>query len=151
MKILPSKPLDNPKLINRASEIVSTGYLFTSDEKLVYLDVDDQYIHQLFPLLKNKQAKKPNYFGGELIGAHITAIYPQENVDLKKEDLGQKHEFIIKGVFSAKLESKKYYILTIESDSLLHLRRKYGLSDMPRFKDYWVDFHITIAVCQERI
>lgn len=150
MKILPTKLLDNPKLFNRALEITPVGYLFTSNENLTYLDVDDEYIHQLFPLLKNKQFKKPNYFGGELIGAHISAIYPEENTRVNKEDLGQRHEFKVKGIFTARLELKKYYVLIIESSSLLELRRKYGLSDMPFFKGYFVDFHITIAVAQDR-
>jgi len=108
MKILSIKPFDNPKLLNRALELPSTGYLFTSNENLTYLDIDNQYIHQLFPLLKNKRLKKPNYFGGELIGAHISAIYPEENVKIHKEDLGQKHEFKVIGIFTAKLELKKY-------------------------------------------
>jgi len=151
MNTLPIKALDNPKLINRALELPSTGYLFTSSENLIYLDVDNEYIHQLFPLLKNKQVKKPNYFGGDLIGAHISTIYPEENIRIHKEDLGQKHEFKVKGIFTAKLHFKKYYVLIIESSTLLELRRKYGLSDMPFFNGYFVDFHITIAVSQKKI
>ena len=35
------KLLNNPKLVNRALKLTSTGYLLTSDEKLIYLFIDN--------------------------------------------------------------------------------------------------------------
>jgi hypothetical protein len=146
MRTIPTKTLNNPKLLHAALKLQTTGYLLRSVEKLIYLDIDDTYIHQLFPLLRNKQIKKPNYFGEDLMGAHISVIYPEENILVYKEDLNQVHEFTIKEALTAKLDLKKYYLLTIESPSLLQLRRKYGLTDRLCFRSYWVDFHITIGV-----
>lgn len=146
MKTLHAKRINNKKLLQTALTFPTTGYLLSSTKKLTYLDIDDAYIHQLSGLLKNKPVKKPYYFSEELIGAHISAIYPEENIIVAPEDLGQKHQFTVQGIFSAELDEKKYYILTIESYSLLQLRRKYGLSDKPCFRGYSVDFHITIGV-----
>lgn len=146
MNKLKVKPLDNPSLINKALTLMPNGYLSTSSEQLTYLDVDDDYIHQLLPLLKNRRIKRPNYFGEELIGAHISVIYPEENVWINPEDLGYEHYFTIKELFTAELDIKKYYVLMVESPSLILLRKKYGLGDMPYFRGNLINLHITIGV-----
>ncbi len=53
IKTLPITKLDNHALINTASKLMPTGYLSVTAENLVYLDINDDYIHQLFPLLQN--------------------------------------------------------------------------------------------------
>lgn len=79
-------------LLNKAtSKFPSTGKIAVSNNNLTYLDIDDEYVHQLFPLLKNFNIKKPDYFGEDSEGAHITVIYPEENKTINKDDLGQKH------------------------------------------------------------
>jgi len=137
-----------PELLNAASYLPSKGKLAISDNNLVYLDIDDSYIHQLFPLLENQQLKKPDYFGEKSAGAHITVIYPEEGKIINSEDLNQEHSFIIKDIVTAGISVKIYYVLLVESPSLLKLRRQYGLSDMLCFKGYSIGFHITIGVVQ---
>jgi len=138
--------LNLPKLMNVASRLVSNGKLAVSDNKLVYLDIDDAYVHQLFPLLQNKHVKKPDYFGEKSAGAHITVMYPQENKTIKSEDLNQAHSFRVMDIVTADIDCKVYYVLLVESASLLELRRRYGLADQLCFKGYSIDFHITIGV-----
>ncbi len=135
-----------PDLMNAASHLALDGKLTISDNNLVYLDVDDAYIHLLFPLLQNQQIKKPDYFGEKSAGAHITVIYPEENKKINKNDLGQRHSFVIKDIVTAQIGLKTYYVLLVESASLLQLRRQYALSDMLCFKGYSIGFHITIGV-----
>jgi hypothetical protein len=142
------KKLNIPDLINAASHLALEGKLAISDNNLVYLDVDDAYINQLFPLLQNQQIKKPDYFGEKSAGAHITVVYPEENKKINKNDLGHKHDFIIKDIVTAELGLKTYYVLLVESPSLLQLRRRYTLPDMLCFKGYSIGFHITIGVVQ---
>ncbi|HLB42938.1 MAG: hypothetical protein A3F13_01155 [Gammaproteobacteria bacterium RIFCSPHIGHO2_12_FULL_40_19] len=138
--------LNIPELISAASHLALDGKLAISDNNLVYLDVDDAYIHRLFPLLQNQQIKKPDYFGEQSAGAHITVIYPEENKTINKNNLDQKHDFIIKNIVTAQLGLKTYYVLLVESSSLLQLRRKYKLPDLLCFKGYSIGFHITIGV-----
>jgi hypothetical protein len=147
MKTLPIIPLERPELLRVAATLKPTGQLAESFGGLAYLNIDDAYIHELFPLLKASQAQEPDYFGKGSIGAHITAIYPEENVIINKEDIGQEHAFKIIGVSESEIGSKKYYVLQVESSSLLALRRRYHLPDKLQFSKQLVDFHITIGVC----
>lgn len=146
MKIPLIEKLNIPELVSVASCLALDGKLAISDNNLVYLDVDDAYIHRLFPLLQNQQIKKPDYFGEKSAGAHITVIYPEENKTINKNDLGQKHDFIIKDFVTAQLGLKTYYVLLVESLSLLQLRKKCQLPDLLCFKGYSIGFHITIGV-----
>lgn len=150
MKTPVIEKLNMPDLIHAATHFSLNGKLAISENKLVYLDIDNDYVHRLFPLLKNSRIKKPNYFGKKSAGAHITVIYPQEYKKLDKNDLACKHDFIIKDLVAAQIELKKYYVLMVEAPSLLKLRRKYALSDMLDFKGYAIGFHITIGV-EERV
>jgi hypothetical protein len=138
--------LNIPDLMNAASHLALDGKLTISDNNLVYLDVDDAYIHRLYPLLQNQQIKKPDYFGEKSAGAHISVIYPEENKKINKSDLGQRHSFIIKDIIAAQIGLKTYNVLLVESASLLQLRRQYALPDMLCFKGYSIGFHITIGV-----
>lgn len=138
--------LDIPELINAASYLPSDGKLATSDNNLIYLDIDDAYIHQLFPFLKSQPLKKPDYFGEKSVGAHITVIYPEENKIISNDDLNQEHKFIVKDIVTAEIELKTYYVILVESPSLLKLRGRYCLSDMLCFKGYSIGLHITVGI-----
>ena len=138
--------LDIKQLINAASYLPSNGKLAISDNNLVYLDIDDAYIHQLFPLLQIQQIKKPDYFGEKSAGAHITVVYPEENKIINSDDLNREHSFIVKDIVSAEIGLKTYYVISVESPSLLKLRRQYDLFDKLCFKGYSIGFHITIGV-----
>lgn len=96
--------------------------------------------------MPSQQIKKPDYFGEKSVGAHITVVYPEENKIINNRDLDQEHSFIIKDIVTAELGAKIYYILLVDSPSLLKLRRRYNLSDKLSFKGYSIGFHITIGV-----
>ena len=147
MRTLPVSQLNRPELEQVAATLKASGRLAESFGGLAYLDIDDAYIHQLFPLLKEPQAQKPDYFGAGSIGAHITVTYPEEGVFIRKEDLGREYAFKTTVVSTAELGLKKYYVLQVESPALLALRQHYGLPDKLQFANQWVDFHITIGVC----
>jgi hypothetical protein len=147
LKTIHFTPLKNPaELILQAASLPLVGELKLSLDKLYYLKVSDAYIHQLFPLLEESAAQKPDYFGEQGIGAHISVIYPNEGRDLPDEEMDQKHPFKIQGAACADLGPKRYYVLLIEAPSLLSLRQKAGLPDLLAFKNYWVPFHLTLGV-----
>lgn len=139
--------LDNPLLVSEASKFTPRGYLAVTPENLTYLNITDDYIHQLFPLLKDTGIQKPGYFNLHGVGAHVSVIYPEENTSIRQGDLGQEHEFEIQGAYEAILGGKKYNVITVASPSLTTLRRRYDLPKMLCFKGHLIDFHITIGVC----
>lgn len=135
-----------PEIINASQCLLAEGYTQVTEDNLFYLNIDDAFIHQLFPLLENELIKKPDYFGEKLIGAHITISYPEEGKHIKVNDLQQKHSFFIKDIVAAQIGQKTYYVLLVESPSLIKLRKEYGLPDLLSFKGYLIDLHITIGV-----
>jgi hypothetical protein len=149
MKILQFNKFENEKMINAASKLSPTGCLSRTDNNLVYLNIDDDYIHQLYPHLQNNSIMKPDYFGKDSIGAHISVIYPEENPKISNDYFDEKHHFSIKNLYWTQLNSKKYYVLMIQSDSLIQLRNQSGLSEKPYFRGHAIDFHITVGVSFE--
>lgn len=111
-----------------------------------YLDISDNYIHDLYPLVGLVEFEKPDYFSQEQVGAHISVIYPEEKIPIASYDLGTRHEFIIIDTFVKCIGEKEYLGLRILSHSLTALRKRYGLSEKLCFKNVLVDFHITVAV-----
>jgi hypothetical protein len=146
IKVPKTTRLDIPELTHASQHLSSKGQTKISNNNLFYLDIDDAYIHHLFPLLKDQKIKKPDYFGPQSAGAHITIVYPEEGKSINKEDLKQDHHFLIKNAVIAEIGPKKYYVLLVESSSLLQLRKKYQLPDLLCFKGYSIGFHITIGV-----
>ncbi len=138
--------LDIPPIMDAAKHLPTKGSTQISNNNLFYLNIDDAYIHKLFPLIKKAEVKKPDYFGKKSAGAHITIIYPEESKKIKTEDLANEHHFFIKNMVIAEIGQKKYYALMIESPSLLQLRKKYQLPDLLFFKGYFIGFHVTIGV-----
>lgn len=141
--------LHDHELLAAANNLPLFGILKISANTLCYLKIDDNYIRQLFFLLKkkipNKTIKMPDYFGKEKIGAHISVIYPEEKINVSMSDVGQTHHFNIMDLMAAKIHNKEYYALRIQSNSLQMLRAKYFLPSMLNFKGYLINLHITIA------
>jgi len=147
LKMFPSiTQLKNEQLLHSGSTLKCSGILARSANNLIYLDVDDAYIHHLFPLLTQPGINKPNYFGNGMAGAHISVIYLEENRVFNPQDLGKEYLFKINELVIAEMNLKKYFVLLANCPDLVQLRAKYGLAKQLNFKGYWIDLHITIAV-----
>ncbi|WP_045107498.1 hypothetical protein [Legionella hackeliae] len=140
--------LDIPGLIDAASNLPSIGYLKQSNDGLVYLDLANGYIHNLYPFLKNYSSTivKPDYFGQKTAGAHISVIYPEENTKVDQQELGSSHYFELLHTFAGDIGNKRYYVLTVHAPTLIALRQRYGLGSQLKFKEHWIDLHITLGV-----
>lgn len=140
------KKINNLALLAQAKQLSTIGRLTCSKENLIYLDITNDYIDCLLPLIVQSGIKKPNYFDGEGIGAHISVIYPRELILSPKFTEGEQHRFQITDFYSAQIEQKHYFVLGIFAPSLLAIRKLNGLSHELLFKNYRVDFHITIGI-----
>lgn len=114
----------------------------------VYVKVDDEYIHKLIPYIQKEGFEEPPYFGNEnLVGAHITVVYPDEMKTFEIKEIQESGKIIH---FTPKRceivqppkwqDIEEVYFIVIESPELDLIRAKYGL---PK-REY--EFHITIGV-----
>jgi hypothetical protein len=122
------------------------GTLTQDSEGFVYVDIPNDYIYKLFPMIGEKGFVKPPYFGPGLHGAHISVIYASEakenNIQIK--EVGQTIYFSPKACETVKPSKWKQvdqvYIITVDAPALNKLRKRYGLRDAA------YPFHITIGV-----
>lgn len=145
MKLPIIKTLNHPEIITATRDLPTRGMLKITDNKLVYLDIDDEYIHRLFPLIQDPLVQKPNYFAKGSAGAHITVSYPEENKIIDNGEMNQEYNFKILKAVTAKIGAKTYYVLLVHSPALLALRHRYHLPDELNFKGYLIGFHITFG------
>lgn len=146
MKEIAFRKIENSILINSTSKLLKQGIVSQAENNLVYLNIHDDFIHELYPLLNDKKIIKPSYFDEDGIGAHISIIYPEEKKVLQEKDNGVIHAFNIIGLFAAELDEKEYFVLGIDAPSLLLLRKYYNLPEKLCIKNIFVGFHITIGV-----
>lgn len=124
------------------------GRLTQKSDGFVYLKVDDDYIHTLYPMLglKEERFHEPDYFRTKNSpGAHVTVFYVEDHV--KPEEIGQIFHLYPKLIKIVKTSKRmSYAILEVESPELERLREKYGLS--PKIHGH--EFHITLAQKRHR-
>jgi hypothetical protein len=123
------------------------GTLVQDSEGFVYVDIPNDYIYKLFPLIDQKNFVLPPYFGRPgLHGAHISVIYASEAKEngIKIKEQGQTIYFYPKVCQIVKpgkwKEVDEVYTITVEAPALNKLRKRYGLRDAA------YPFHITIGV-----
>lgn len=142
------KKIVQPDLLARAQRLPLSGHLEMTADDLVYLNISDQFINELFPLLSNEESKiiKPDYMGPNLIGAHISVIYPEEGQPKSLEELDTLYDFQPIDLFSTRLGKKIYYAIRVLAPPLIELRGKYGLAPLLSFKHQLIPLHITIGI-----
>lgn len=119
------------------------GQLLMKSDGFVYLKVDDEYIHTLFPMLSLEREgfHEPPYFRSkEAPGAHISVFYEDEHI--LPEEIGQTFHFVLKEIVIVRAsKTASYAVLQVESPELEKLREKYGLS--PKLHGH--EYHISLA------
>lgn len=123
------------------------GTLMQDRRGFVYVDIPNDFVHKLFPMIDEKGFVEPPYFGAPgLYGAHISVIYAKEANDnyIKIKETGQTIYFSPKACQVVKPSKwpdvDEVYIITVEAPALNKLRKRYGLREAAH------PFHITIGV-----
>lgn len=121
------------------------GILRENAEGFVYVDVDDNYIHELIHFIEGNGYEEPPYFGrSDLVGAHITVVHANEGRPGKIAEEGQVIHFtplecrIIQPPNWEAIEN--VYLIEVVAPELDAIRAKYGL---PKFE---FGYHITVGV-----
>jgi len=121
------------------------GVLKENADGFVYLDVDDDFIHELVHFIEPDGFVEPPYFGKtELVGAHISVMYVGEERMGNIAECGQVFSFtpleckIVQPPRWDGVESA--FLIEVSSPELDQLREKYGL------EKYEFGFHITVGI-----
>lgn len=141
-----------PKILGYAKKHLPEDGILKSSQEFVYVDIDDAYIHHLISFLKEDGFEEPEYFGTpDLVGAHITVIYPHEIKEYGMKHIaecGKRISFSPKECKMAhppKLESiENVYFIVVDAPELDRIRKKYGLPHREH------DFHITIGIKRKK-
>lgn len=139
---------DKPRLISIANALPCNGILKqASQAPYIYLKLEDDFIHKLFPLINEDNLLKPDeHYSKHSIGAHISVIYSGEaQSELNISEIGQPFSFSITGLFDIEVFDKHVFALLVSSDDLIQLRQKYGFDERLNYHGLLVPFHITIA------
>ncbi|MCP5363092.1 MAG: hypothetical protein H6911_03970 [Rickettsiaceae bacterium] len=122
----------NSSILKKAEEFPKSGIL-KQRKNYVYLALDNQYIHSLYPIIQNfdNKTQKPPYFRkADPIGSHVSVMYEKETEDLNIEDVNKSFNFTLNKLKLVESKGKSYYVLEIESPELEKLRLKYGLTKL---------------------
>ena len=127
------------------------GILKKTKDNFVYIDVPNDVINGLMPLLDYEDIEKPPYnlksFNN--VGAHISVIGMDEYNDNdigEIEELGEEFNFTFKDFKRTNPdgwdEMKQVYFVVVDAPELKKLRKKYKLTEL----SHGHQFHITIGV-----
>jgi hypothetical protein len=144
------KAISNPTLLEYAKNKLPLQGTLKQDDRgsYCYLKIQDDFIFELFPLIKEPDLSIPDYFPPRYdTGAHISVIYseemPSEKININ--ELGQSFTFEITGLLSISVFNKTFFALKVSSPALKKLRLKYKLPTKLNYRGLLVPFHITIA------
>lgn len=132
-----------PTAIEHMETLPNTGILKQKENGFVYLDVPNEFITDVIPLLDHPGRLQPRPTASKSIGAHISVFHEGENI--APEELNAPFSFSVKEIRSFTLNTrdglKKLWVIAVNSPELESLRKSYGCS--PKLKGY--DFHITLG------
>jgi hypothetical protein len=102
------------------------GILKEHRDGFVYLKVSDDYIYQLFPMIKNSHYSMPAYFRRpNAPGAHISVFYVDERSRTGKiHELGKVYRFKVSDLVFVPTKSQQYIVLEVDAPELEILRKK---------------------------
>ncbi|HQY22194.1 MAG TPA: hypothetical protein PLV31_05365 [Gammaproteobacteria bacterium] len=144
------KEICNPTLLEYAKNKLSPQGILKQDDSgsYCYLKIQDNFIFELFPFIKEPGLSIPDYFPPRYdTGAHISVIYPEEifSEKINIEELAETFSFEPTGLLSVSVFNKTFFALAVSSPALKKLRLRYNLPTKLNYRGLLVPFHITIA------
>jgi hypothetical protein len=142
------KDVDIPDALTLAAKINAIAQLQIKANGFVYLNVSNEYIEQLTPLLPINGEFRPLPTRPKMMGAHISVLHENEmiaNGIWEPTEVGSWFNFEIKALRyidrHTRQGKERLWILAVDSPALQCLRLRYGLN--PKLQGH--DFHITLG------
>jgi len=134
---------NQPTALEQALNITSSGVLKQKESGFVYLDISNEFITQVLPLLEYPGQIRKIPTSARSLGAHISVFVEKENI--YPNELNSNFNFTIKEIRSFTMHTrdglKKLWVIAADAPELEQLREKYGLP--PKLSGH--DFHITLG------
>lgn len=134
---------NQPNALEKISEITAKGVLKQKENGFVYLDVSNEYIDALKPILEVPGTLSYLPTAKRSLGAHVTVFVESDAVT--PEELGKEFSFNVSDIRSFTQHTrdglKKLWAIAVESPELEILREQYGLPS--KLKGH--AFHITLG------
>ena len=134
---------NQPIAFEEALTFSNQGVLKQKENGFIYLDVSNEFITSIVPLLEMPGDLRKRPTASRSIGAHVSVFHEMDNII--PEELGMVFTFDVKDIRSFTLHTrdglKKLWVIAVDSPDLEALRVKYGCS--PKLKGY--DYHISIG------
>lgn len=136
--------IENQSIAMQEAILISgQGTLKQTENGFVYLDVPNEFITTIVPLLDYEGVLKSRSTSSCSIGAHVTVFHEKDEVT--PDELGDMFAFEINEIRSFTFQTrdglKKLWVIAVNSPELENLREKYGCSS--KHKGY--DYHITLG------
>lgn len=143
---LSAREASSPILSYIEESLPLTGVLKKSGN-FVFLDIPDDYIHEILPLIDEGGFEAPPYFThSHAVGAHITVMYRDEVDQAGVQEIAECGESVHFTLGSCEIvqpikwkEMKELFLIVVESPELDRIREKYGLPE----KEF--AYHITVG------
>lgn len=139
-----------PVVTERAAMIEHKGVLKQKSNGYLYLEVSNDFIGEILPLIIAPGTIVPphHYTTKTGIGAHISVMYEDEQINndiWEIAELGQEFIFSVMDLRTVKVsmnsKTRKLWMIAVHAPELQQLRMSYGLP--PKLKGH--DFHITVG------
>lgn len=122
--------LHNLDLLQYVQEYMpSSGLLKTTDQGLVYVEIDDNYVGAILKQLKD--SRYMIYRSASIVGPHITVMFAVETKGKNIKEFGQQIKFKPIGFYTITMADREYFMLAIEAPELIKIRARYGLTPKP--------------------
>ncbi len=139
-----------PQVLEKVCQFEAKGTLKQKPNGYLYVEVADEYIAETLPLIdaKGKIVPPQHYTSKKGIGAHISVMYENEQIDneiWEIAELGKEYTFRVLELRTVKLNTnnklRKLWLLAVDAPELEALRESYGLPRLLKGHD----FHITLG------
>lgn len=132
-----------PVAFDEIMNLPHQGVLKQKENGFVYLDVSNEFITAVVPLLDHEGIIRQRPTSTRSMGAHISVFHEGEGI--VPQELNKSFSFEVKEIRSFTLHTrdglKKLWVIAADSPDLENLRQQYGCS--PKLKGY--DYHITLG------
>ncbi len=135
--------------LEKALTLDNCGILKQKENGYLYLQVTDEFITEILPLIECEgKIFPPRFTKQNGIGAHVSVMFEGErfkNQIWDVEELGQAFCFYVKELRTVKVchhgKVRKLWVLVVDAPELEQLRASYGLPNKIKKRE----FHITIG------